>query len=215
MPEEAELVRINLRKGLYQLIRIPLYTLYLISSFLILGAIYANNFYFAFFYTSIGGTLAGFGLVFFLSAVSEAPFMRIAGAVIRRYGIMTVLIFAAILSAARYLFFFTEPSTTWVLLVSIIHGISIGFFIPAGVELVRILSPEDVKVTGMSIYSAVSNGLGAMAFTYLGGYIFEHYSIAHTYLFFSIATIVGVLILCGMIIYSRRKFNLFSLKEIN
>jgi PPP family 3-phenylpropionic acid transporter len=204
MPEEAENLRVDLRSGLAKLMKIPPYVVFLLSTFLILGPVYSNNFYFGIYYTSLGGTVAGVGLAFLLAAGSEAPFMRLAGYFIRRYGIMTILIVAAVLSAARWVFFFSEPSTAWVLGVSIVQGISVGFFIPAAVQLVRELTPDDVKVTGMSIYAAVSSGLGAMACTFIGGFIFEYYSIAHTYLFFGAATFLGAILLGWIVVWRKR-----------
>lgn len=205
MPEEAESLKVDLRSGLAKLMKIPPYVAFLISTFLIFGPIYANNFYFGIYYTSLGGTVAGVGLAFLFAAGSEAPFMKMAGYFINRFGILTILIVAAILSAARWLFFYTEPSTVWVLAVSIVQGISVGFFVPGAVQIVRELTPEDVKVTGMSIYAAVSSGLGTMACTFIGGYIFEYYSIAHTYLAFGIATLVGVLILGWIVMWRKRR----------
>jgi PPP family 3-phenylpropionic acid transporter len=204
MPENAESFKVDLRSGLARLIKIPPYLIFLVSTFLIFGPINANNFYFGIYYTSLGGTVAGFGLVFLFAAGSEAPFMKMAGFFIRRYGIIVILVVASILSASRWYFFYLEPSTTWILIVSIVQGISVGFYIPAAVQIVRDLTPDDVKVTGMSIYASIGNGLGTMACTFIGGYIYEYYSIAHTYLFFSIATWIGVLLLGWIALWKKK-----------
>ncbi|WP_025025459.1 MFS transporter [Caldalkalibacillus mannanilyticus] len=207
MPKEAETLQVDLKAGMSKLFRIPEFNLLMMSSFLILGSIFANNFYFGIYYTSeaIGGTVAGVGLVFLFAAGSEAPFMKLTGFFVRRFGLHQILIIASIFSAARWLFFYTEPSTTWIFLVSILQGISIGLYIPAAVELVRALSPEEVKVTGMSVYSTVANGIGSMFCTYVGGVIFEYYSIAHTYLFFGLATLLGTVILVRLLFVHRLK----------
>jgi PPP family 3-phenylpropionic acid transporter len=206
MPEEADSIHVDIRAGLAKLLRIPTFILLLISCFLVLGSIQANNFYFGIYYTSIGigGTVAGVGLVFLFAAGSEAPFMKLAGFFIKRFGLVQVMILASILSASRWFFFYTEPSTLLIFLVSILQGISIGLFIPAGVELVRQLTPEDVKITGMSFYSMVGNGLGTMFATFVGGLIFDYYSIAHTYLFFGIATLLGTIALVGLLLIHKK-----------
>lgn len=204
MPEEAESLKVDLRTGLAKLIKIPPYLIFLLSTFLIFGPINANNFYFGIYYTSIGGTVAGVGLVFLFAAGSEAPFMRMAGYFIRRHGLIVILVVASILSASRWFFFYLEPGTTWILIVSIVQGISVGFYIPAAVQIVRDLTPDDVKVTGMSIYASIGNGLGTMTCTFIGGYIYEYYSIAHTYLFFSVATGIGVLLLGWIALWKKK-----------
>lgn len=205
MPSDAEPIRVDLRAGLARLVKIPAFVIFLMSTFMIFGAINANNFYFGIYYVSIGGTVAGVGLVFLIAAGSEAPFMRIVGSFIRRFGLINILIFAAILSAARWLFFYFEPSTGWVLAVSIVQGISVGFYIPAAIQLVRDLTPDEIKVTGMSIYASFGNGLGTMACTFAGGFIFEYYSILHTYLFFGFVTCIGILCLVALAIMDKRQ----------
>ncbi|QZT32527.1 MFS transporter [Caldalkalibacillus thermarum TA2.A1] len=202
MPEEGQSLQVDIRSGLAKLVKLPAYVAFLVCTFLIFGTMNANNFYFSLYYLSIGGTVAGAGLVFLLAAGSEAPFMKIAGKMMRRYGVMSLLIVAAVLSGARWLMFYFEPSTWVVLAVSILQGISIGFFIPCAVHLVRELAPDDVKVTAMSIYASMGNGLGTMFCTFVGGWIYEYFSIAHTYLFFAAATLVGV----GLLILIRVKW---------
>lgn len=210
LPGDAEIPKVDLVGGLKQLIKIKPYLLFLVSTFCIFGAINANNFYFAIYYTSIGGSIAGVGFVFLLSAGSEAPFMRIASTVIRKYGLMTVLILSALLAGGRWLLFYFEPSTFWIIVLSIFQGMAVGFYIPTAVQLVRELTPEKIKVTGMSIYASFGNGLGTMAMTMLGGLIYDWFSIAHTYLFYTFATLIGIIVL----IYLRLRYGHLLNKEI-
>lgn len=195
MPGEADVPKVDLRAGLKQLFRIPPYVVFLCSTFLIFGAINANNFYFGMYYTSIGGTVAGVGLVFLIAAGSEAPFMLFVKKVITRFGLYPILMLAGVISSLRWILFFFEPSTAWILGLSIIQGLAVGFYIPSAVQLVRELTPENVKVTGMSIYASFGNGLGTMACTYIGGHIIDAYSISTMYGFFGISSLIGVCLL--------------------
>lgn len=206
MPTEADVPKVDLRSGLKQLFRLPAYVVFLCSTFLVFGAINANNFYFGMYYTSIGGTVAGVGLVFLLAAGSEAPFMLLAKKVISRFGLYPMLILAGIISSLRWILFYFEPSTGLILGLSIFQGLAVGFYIPAAVQLVRELTPEDVKVTGMSIYASFGNGLGTMACTFVGGHIIEAFSISAMYGFFGLTSLVGVC-LFGVSMVLRKKEN--------
>ncbi|MED4833406.1 MFS transporter, partial [Geobacillus stearothermophilus] len=62
-------------------------------------------------------------------------------------------------------------------------------------QYARRLAPERVQSTAVALYSAVGNGLGAWFCTLVGGYLLERWQIGAVYLFFSICTIVGVLVL--------------------
>ena len=108
MPGVADVPKVDLRAGLKQLFRIPPYVVFLCSTFLIFGAINANNFYFGMYYTSIGGTVAGVGLVFLIAAGSEAPFMLFVKKVITRFGLYPILMLAGVISSLRWILFFFD-----------------------------------------------------------------------------------------------------------
>ncbi|GMB09846.1 MFS transporter [Thermolongibacillus altinsuensis] len=194
LPKEQSNTKANIRQGIRELARIPSFLLFLFTTFLVFGPIYANNFYFGVLITDLGGTLAGVGFAFLLAAGSEAPFMKFADSIIRRYGMMNVLLIASILACLRWLLYFFEPPLSVVYATTIVQGASVGLFIPAALQYVRDLTPEHVRTTAVSLYSTVGNGLGSWFCTFVGGYIFEHFSIEHVYLFFAVLTLAGIII---------------------
>jgi PPP family 3-phenylpropionic acid transporter len=204
LPRESQTMNVEIRQGMAQLFKIPKFVLFLVVTFLVFGPIYANNFYFGVFVKEIGGTLTGVGLAFLLAAGSEAPFMKVADGLIRRYGMLAILGFAATISAFRWLFYFFEPSLTLVYATTVAQGFSVGLFIPAALQYVRDIAPDSVRVTAVSLYSAVGNGLGSWFCTFVGGYILEHYHIGYVYLFFSLLTFAGLIILGVIVITNRR-----------
>ncbi|MGD6961609.1 MFS transporter [Fictibacillus phosphorivorans] len=206
MPKDNQSLRTDLRKGIGQLVRMPSYLVFLAATFLVFGPIFANNFYFGFYIQETGGTLAGVGLAFLIAAGSEAPFMKFAGLTIKRWGMMHIMVFAATVSAVRWTFYFFEPSYQIVLLTTIVQGFSVGLFIPAAMEYVRAYTPVEVRATAVSLYTAVGNGLGSWFCTFVGGVIFDKYSIFYTYLFFGALSFIGlvmVLILTKMEVQGR------------
>ncbi|MBY6035129.1 MFS transporter [Fictibacillus nanhaiensis] len=193
MPKENQSLKTDLRKGVDKLIKMPSFMVFLAATFLVFGPIFANNFYFGFYIQETGGTLAGVGLAFLLAAGSEAPFMKFAGITIKKWGMMPIMMFAATVSAVRWTFYFFEPSFSIVLATTIVQGFSVGLFIPAAMEYVRIYTPSEVRATAVSLYTAVGNGLGSWFCTFVGGAIFDKYSIFYTYLFFGVLTFAGLL----------------------
>ncbi|MDR7073845.1 MFS transporter [Fictibacillus barbaricus] len=192
MPKENQSLKTDLRKGIGQLAKMPSFIVFLSATFLVFGPIFANNFYFGFYIQETGGTLAGVGLAFLLAAGSEAPFMKFAGLTIKKWGIMPIMMFAATISALRWTFYFFEPSFPVVLATTVVQGFSVGLFIPAAMEYVRIYTPSEVRATAVSLYTAVGNGLGSWFCTFIGGAIFDKYSIFYTYLFFAVLTLAGL-----------------------
>jgi MFS transporter, PPP family, 3-phenylpropionic acid transporter len=205
LPRESQTMKVQILEGMKTLLKIPKFLLFLITTFLVFGPIYANNFYFGMFVKEISGTLTGVGIAFLLAAGSEAPFMKIADSFIRRYGMIVILLFAAFISACRWLFYFFEPSLTLVYATTIAQGFSVGLFIPAALQYVRDIAPESVRATAVSIYSAIGNGLGSWFCTFVGGYILDQWHVGHVYLFFSILTFAGMLILFIIMTLERKK----------
>jgi MFS transporter, PPP family, 3-phenylpropionic acid transporter len=202
MPKENQSLKTDMRKGINQLMKMPSFLVFLIATFLVFGPILANNFYFGFYIQETGGTLAGVGLAFLLATGSEAPLMRVAGISIKKWGMMPIMMFAAFVSASRWMFYFFEPSFHMVLSTALIQGFSVGLFIPAAMEYVRIHTPTEVRATAVALYTGVGNGLGSWFCTFVGGAIFDKFSIFYTYLFFAVLTLLGLLM---VMILSRMK----------
>ncbi|WP_221566455.1 MFS transporter [Alkalihalobacillus sp. TS-13] len=195
MPKESNSLKVDLRTGVAKLFKLPKFVLFLLTTFCVFGPIQSNNFYFGLYIQEIGGTLAGVGIAFLLAAGSEAPFMKFSGSWIRKLGIEQILIAAALISALRWLFYFTEPSLLAVYATTIAQGFSIGLFIPAALQYVREIAPNDVKATAVALYSSMGNGLGSWFSTFVGGIIYDAFSLFAMYLFFGILTTIGLLLL--------------------
>ncbi len=195
LPKEGNTAQVNLRGGITKLLKNKQFFLFMLTTFFVFGPIYANNFYFGIFIQDAGGTLTGVGVAFLLAAGSEVPFMKWVGSWIRKLGVYRVIIIAAVISSIRWFFYFIEPSPMLIYLTTFSQGLSIGLFIPAALQYVRKIAPQDVKITAVAIYSAVGNGLGTSFCTFVGGYLLERYDIFVVYLFFGVLTTLGVITL--------------------
>jgi PPP family 3-phenylpropionic acid transporter len=192
LPRESQTISVNVRDGIGTLMKMPKFVMFLVTTFLIFGPVFANNFYFGLFITDIGGTVTGVGIAFLLAAGSEAPFMRVAGKWISRFGLHAIMISAASIAMLRWVLYFFEPPLYVVYASTIAQGFSVGLFIPAALQFVRDIAPTSARATAVSLYTAVGNGLGSWFCTFLGGFIAEYYSVAHVYLFFGLLTMGGL-----------------------
>ncbi|EJL38928.1 MULTISPECIES: MFS transporter [Brevibacillus] len=191
--EETSRFRVGMLAGMRDLLRLPRYLLFLLASFCVLGAVNANNIWFSLFYQEIGGTVAGVGLAFLLFAGSEAPFMKLAGVFVRRWGLELTLLLAAVCGAARWLWYSSAPSTTFVIAMFFIQGISVGFYLATAAQFVRENTPPSLQVTALAIFFSVGGGLGTMLCNLVAGWIKDSYSTLGIYLFFGIITVIGII----------------------
>ncbi|MCK9912196.1 MFS transporter, partial [Microbacteriaceae bacterium K1510] len=127
------------------------------------------------FYQHIGGSVAGIGLAFFLFAGSEAPCMRMAAYLIRRWGLEMTILLAGIISALRWFWYATSPSTTSIIALFFIQGLSVGFYLAAAAQYVRENTPDELQVTALAIFMSFGQGLGTMACNLLSGIIMQYF----------------------------------------
>lgn len=191
--ESAPRIGGSLLQGVMELMKLPRYVLFLIASFFIYGAINAHNIWFSLYYQHIGGSVAGIGLAFMLFLSSEAPFMKLASFFVRRFGLELTILLAGTVSAMRWLWYSSAPGTTFVIAFFFLQGLSVGFYLATASQFVRDNTPASLQVTALSLFVSIGNGLGSMTCNLVGGWIKDLSSILETYLFFGIATALGLI----------------------
>jgi PPP family 3-phenylpropionic acid transporter len=205
LPQEGNPISVNLFAGLRELVRLPKYMLFLLATFLIFGAIQANNALYGLFFTAIGGSVGDVGLSFLIAAGCEAPVMLAAGWAIRRFGVVPLLVVAGLISGLRWLWYGMEPTPGMVMALLFVQGLSVGLFLPAAAQYVREIAPAQIQVTALAIYSAIGNGLGSMAGSSVGGLVSDSWGIFATYSMFGASTLVGVAVMAALYGMQRKK----------
>ena len=213
LPSENASGNKHILSGVKEIIGHKKFLIFLAITFLIFGPNLANNVYFGLFVEDRGGTYTGIGIAFLIAVLSEIPFMKAAGSWINRFGLLPVAAFAGMISLFRWLFYFTEPSLTVIYLSAVIQGLSLGLFIPVGLQYIRDITPVHISATAITLYSAIGNGFGNWFSTFFGGIIYERYSIYSVYLFFGVMALVGVILNIWLIKEERREQQLVLLKD--
>lgn len=196
IPEDAETspqLKAGVLAGVKDLLRLPRFILFLIAAFFIFGSVNANNIWFSLYYQEIGGTVAGVGLAFLLFAGSEAPFMKLAGYFVRRWGLELTILLAGGVSAIRWFWYSSAPSTSAVIALFFVQGISVGFYLATAAQFVRENTPASLQVTALALFFSVGHGLGSMVCNLVAGWIKDSFSMLSIYLFFGIATALGLI----------------------
>ncbi|MDH4616344.1 MFS transporter [Brevibacillus sp. AY1] len=196
VPEEVESApkfTTGMLEGIKDLLRLPRFVLFLTASFFVFGSVNANNIWFSLYYQEIGGTIAGVGLAFLLFAGSEAPFMKLAGYFARRWGLELTILIAASVSAIRWFWYSSAPSTTAVIALFFVQGISVGFYLATAAQFVRENTPASLQVTALALFFSVGHGLGTMLCNLTAGWIKDNFSTLTIYSFFGTVTVIGLI----------------------
>lgn len=171
---------------------------FLIGGMLVFGPIYANNYYFGIYVTSIGGSTTLVGTLFLVAVLFEIPFMKVAHQVVLRLGTVNVLAGAAFISAVRNGWLAMEPPIWVVWILAIIQGMVVGLLIPIALQFVRRLVERNVVSTAIGIYMAVTSGLATAGFNLLSGFIIEYNSIIGVFWMYTVVSIIGAILFLGL-----------------
>lgn len=194
--EDLEAVKgVPLMPGLKRLIVIPRYRMILLGTFFVFGPVIANNNYYSLLFEHVGGSLAGIGLAFLLFSGSEAPMMKLSGGIIKRMGLENTMIFAAGLSALRWVWYSTGPAPNAMLAMFFIQGLSVGLYIVSAAQFVSEAAMPDLRTTAMTLYSSAGIGLGGIFFQFFGGVLLDVADILWVYQFFGLSTLAGLAVL--------------------
>lgn len=215
LPKEKVMMQTSIKHGLRKLFQIPRFLLFLLSSFCILGTMLSNHSYFFPYFQAIGGTVAGAGFCFFIGVGSEVPFMKWAGNLVKRYGILVMCICAGCVSGLQYLIFTLHPPVEWVYFLSLCQGLSIGIFIPAALQFVQEITPPEVQATAIATYSSSAYGLGNWFFVFIGGILLDRFHVFSIYFFYSAMTFIGVVLLCVIYLMERKEVKKAVKSEIS
>lgn len=191
LPNEKSNTKVQLTKGVKKLMKTPQYTLLLISVLFVFGPMNGHNVYFALLFRYLGGGISGVGLAFLLFAGSEAPMMKMANKITSRIGLINTLLGATLISVVRWFWYSTGPSYHQILWLFILQGLSVGLLIVTGAQYASENSPDNLRMTAMTLYSSLGLGLGSIISKLLGGIILDKYSILAVYRFFGYSSLIG------------------------
>lgn len=170
------------------------YILAALGCFLVGGSVTGNNNYFGLLYKELGGSIAGIGLAFLLFAGSEAPFMVLFQKISKKIQLTHGLIFVSIISVIRWFIYSNTVNPKVLLWTFFLQGLSVGGYLVITTLYVAEITEEKVRTTALSLFGALSMGLGGMILQVISGKIMASFGISKVYLFFTIANILAVLL---------------------
>lgn len=188
---KAEVKKIQL-SDIKELVHNKKYLLAALGCFLVGGSVTGNNNYFGLLYKELGGSIAGIGLAFLLFAGSEAPFMMFFQKVSRKINLVHGLIFVSGISAIRWILYSYTSNPNVLLWSFLLQGISVGGYLVFTTLYIAEVTEEKVRTTALSLFGALSMGLGGMVLQYFSGKIMAGFGISKVYVFFAIANIIAV-----------------------
>lgn len=177
-----------------ELLRNKKYMVAALACFLLGSTITGNNNYFGLLYKNLGGSVAGIGLAFLLFAGSEAPFMAIFQKFSKKINLVHGFMAVGAVSAFRW-FIYSISSNPKILLWSfVLQGISVGGYLVFVTLYVAQITDIKHRTTALSLFGALSMGLGGMVTQYIAGKVMGAFGISHVYTFFAVISILAIVV---------------------
>ena len=112
------------------------------------------------YYLDIGASDSFIGWVFFVQAIPEIPAYFIVSKIVKRSGPEKVILFSMAISMLRMLCYGLIANPAMAIFFSILHCITIAFFIVGVVEYVQDRTPAHLRTTGQALIWAFHFGAG-------------------------------------------------------
>ncbi len=111
------------------------------------------------------------GMSYSLAALMELPFFFAANRILRRFGELRVIAFAAVVQAIRWMLVWNAASPGEVVLISALHGITFGCFYVSAVSYMNRHAGPQYKASAQTLVALAYFGVAQLVGNLLGGMV--------------------------------------------
>lgn len=118
------------------------------------------NSYLNLYFSELGAGNDIIGYAYAIMAVSEIPLFLIANRLLTKWGTQKVILFAMLTMSVRFVFYGFLPTVYTGLIIGVLQGISLPFFLVGAVSYIQGLLPEGRNAVAQTLISGAYIGLG-------------------------------------------------------
>ena len=178
-----------------------------ISAFFVMGTSLAHNTYFGFLFRDGGGDVRGIGLAFMLMCGSEAVFMILIPGMTKKFPAEKLILFAMILSACRFGFYASGPTSGMLLATFFLQGIANGILLVELIKYVNFLVEPKYSSAAISVFYAVASNLSVIICNFIGGLILDAAGARMVYAFYSLYNVAAVILYIAFGLHKDKKYH--------
>ena len=183
------------KSDLFKILIMPQFIFLVLISMFSFSTLLANNSYLGLYMINNGSTLTIIGTLFFVSAISEVPFMLASKTIIEKVGVVNVLFVSILATSLRWFVYFLEPNIFILYGATLLQGIGFGLMQPCIMHYLKEIVPNTIVTTAITIVSSIGFGFGNWFCSFLGGFILKNHSINFIYLLFFFFTLIAMALL--------------------
>eukprot|EP00850_Spirogloea_muscicola_P011287 SM000069S20724 [mRNA] locus=s69:571648:574646:+ [translate_table: standard] len=143
----------------------------------------------------LGASNTLMGLTLTMTCVAELPIMYFSGAIIRRMGVVNVLLMVLVCYVIRLAGYSVLRDPWMVLPIELLHGVTFGCGFSAASVHAGEIAPPGLAVTVQGLFHAAWFGLGAGLGHLGGGLLYDHYGGAYLFRSTALLVLLGLFLL--------------------
>lgn len=184
--------KINLYDGL-KLFKDKRYLILIISAIVCNIAIGGNVSYLAILIQKTGGNTGNLGFVWFLIAMSALPVLYYGKRLITKFNKLNIYLLGIMFYALRFFLDSVFTSYDFIIIIQLLESVSYPLVLLGALEYLNKITPDKVKTTSMTFYTA-AYGVGGFIGNITGGMILENANIFLLYRVLSVVSVVGCIV---------------------
>nr|WP_179122174.1 MFS transporter [Caloramator quimbayensis] len=177
-----------------KLIRDKKFVLIVISAMFASISMGANGNYISILIQKTGGDVSKLGIVWFVIAMSELPFLFLGNKIMKKTGVLNLYIIGILFFVIR--FFLSSQCTSYnaVILVQFMQSITFPLYLLTTIEYININSTSNLKTSALTAFTALAGGLGGLLGNIGGGFILQIKDIFFLYKVLGISCIISLIV---------------------
>ena len=184
-------------KAQWQLARSTPFVLFILSALLLQFSFGPFYTFFALYTGDLGYTGTQTGWLIALAVIAEIGMFVVAGRLLQRYSLNSMLIISMMLTALRwYLLAYWAESAVLVVISQLLHAFSFGLTHCASISFIHRYFAKSFQAQGQAIYVSVAFGIGGAAGSYLSGVYWDQGAGAQ----FTFILSMGIALLAGALL---------------
>lgn len=177
-----------------KLIRDKKFVLIVISAMFASIAMGANGNYISILIQKTGGDVSKLGIVWFVIAMSELPFLFLGNKIMKKTGVLNLYIIGMLFFTIRFFLNSVCSSYNTVILIQLMQSITFTLYLLTTIEYININSAPNMKTSAFTAFSALAGGLGGLLGNIGGGFILQFKDIFFLYKILSLCCILSLVI---------------------
>ncbi len=168
---------------------------YIILFTFIFSTLFVTNLnYQALYFESLGKSQAFISVAMFISIAPELVLLPLVEKISSKYNPISMLMVVSCAYILKYIGFATITFIPVLLLLAMMHGIAMSFYIPIFIKLLKKSVPNEVSTTAITLNGFVT-AITGICMSITAGYISEHFGIPSVFIVVAGFQILGLFVL--------------------